>query len=250
MTTELKIIFLGLCCFIENGLAPRTVAVIDVSTPSRVHGHPIQIHDAFIRIPKDFVIADGTNWPWRERDGDYLFALDHRELSLEGLPAAPPLHVDETYRCLVPRLTSECPDLGPLKPLKQIVDTAAAVLDLRYGNLSAFVDGEAGPSSTIFTHPTEGNVTIRGKRTGHSVLTIVIKPGTEMMIVNQPRDKEIVPDHFLAYYQLAASDNCCSNVPFREPHPGCEGVKSPKSPLSKGDPDVMSTVACSNSNYP
>jgi hypothetical protein len=250
MRTELTIIFLGLCCFIESGRAPRTVAVIDVSAPSRVHGHRIQIHDAFIRIPKDQVIVKETNWPWREREDDYLFALDHRQLSLEGLPDEQPLHIDETYRCLVPRLTSECPDFGALKPLKEIIDSAAAVLDLRNGNLSAFVDGDNGPSSTIFTHPTDGNVTIRGKRTAHSDLTIVVKPNTQLRIVNQPRDKEIVPDHFLAYYQLAAGDNCCSNVPFREPHPGCEDVKSAKSPLVKGDPDVMSTVACSNSNYP
>src|SRR5436305_3132319 len=113
---KLTIVFLGICCLIENGLAPRTVALLDLTAGAKVHGHHIQAHEAFLLIPTTSVVD--TNWPHRERNGNFLFPLDHQRLSLKGLPPAPQLHIEPPYRCFVPRLKAECPEFGALKDLK------------------------------------------------------------------------------------------------------------------------------------
>src|SRR6476469_8006944 len=99
---KLTIVFLGICCLIENGLAPRTVAVLDLTSGAKVHGHHIQAHEAFLLIPKSSVV-DAREWPHRPRGDNFLFPLDHQRLSLKGLPPAPQLHIEPAYRCFVPR---------------------------------------------------------------------------------------------------------------------------------------------------
>ena len=147
---KLTIVFLGICCLIENGLAPRTVAVLDLTSGAKVHGHQIAAHEAFLLIPKSAVV-DGSKWPPRDRGSNWLFPLDHQRLSLQGLPPAPPLHIAPPYRCFVPRLTAECPEFGALKELKTVLDSAMAVLDLNDGDLSAYIDGTNGAVSSVYT---------------------------------------------------------------------------------------------------
>jgi hypothetical protein len=256
----LEIIFYGLCCFIATGNAPRHVVILDVTSPNlSIHGHRIQVHDAFIKVPPQYVEKDKTQWPFRpDKEGNYLFSLDHRKLTIRGAASSPDLHLDPKFTCLVPRLTAECPDFRALKPIKDVDKSASATLDLRYGNLSA-AESVGGQVSSVYTVPLpqtnepNENVTINGERDGHTVSLVLksVSGKIEISIVNQPRDPEVIPDHFLAYYQLADGDTCCSNVPFREKLPDCPTeLPNPDVKFKKGAPEVMSTVACSNSTYP
>ncbi len=256
----LEIIFYGLCCFIATGTAPRHVVILDVTSPNlSIHGHRIQVHDAFIKVPLQYLVKDKTQWPFRQdTEGNYLFSLDHRKLTIEGAAASPDLHLDSRFTCLVPRLTAECPDFRALKPIKDIDQSAAATLDLRFGTLSAeeFGGGQVSSIYTVSLPQTKepyGLITINGERDGHAY-SLVLQPVSgkiEIGIINQPRDTEIIPDHFLAYYQLGDGQTCCSNVPFREKLPGCPTVlPNPDVKSKRGAPEVMSTVACSNSTYP
>jgi hypothetical protein len=103
----------------------------------------------------------------------------------------------------------------------------------------------------VYSTKTNDEVTIIGK-SRDSERRLVVKGDTEILIVNEPVEEEVVPNHFLAYYNLFDPAGCCTNILFPFKRSGCDpnnGGVVPKILLTHGG-HVGLTVACSNSTYP
>jgi hypothetical protein len=251
---ELKIIFVGICLFIGAEGAPKWVLLPDLAGGDQVHGHHIQAHEAAILIKRGSVDLSKSSWPFKIRPDDdgsddvVSFSLDHQQLALVGAIESP-FEVTKNYGCLVPRLAEQCPEHGALRPEEALRAAAAAWIELEFGKLDACRSSE-GAVSSVYSRTTTGDVTIVGKSPAGE-RTIVVKGNAEIRIVNEPTADEVVPNHYLAYYNLLDPPGCCTNVPFPFKREGCDpknGGVIPKSLATHGR--VGATVACSNSSYP
>jgi hypothetical protein len=236
----LQIIFFGLCVFFGTGQQPRTVIVLDLSRGEEVHGHKVQAHAAFIHVRPGYVVRQKTKWPCRDKPCND-FELDNRTLEIKGI-ANKPWQVDDSHARLVPHLQTECPELKAKDP-DVLKPAAAANIVLSSGTLCAH--HEKGAVSSVYKVMTNGETTITATRPGHPDRVLVLKPNAIIEIRNEPVEKEVVGNHFIAYYkQVAANDACCTNLPYRPVKDKDDGCPLPK------DVKEVSTVACSNSNYP
>ena len=249
---QLTIVFLGICFFTNTAGAPRTAVVLDLSKGTVVHKHKIQPHSAYIAILETLVDKGATDWPYIPEKGGYItFALDDRDtLTIDGLQAEPPLTLATSFTCEVPRLPAECPDFGTIKPWSSIKARAAATLDLHYGKLEAFADPNGGAIFTQYTQTVTKPATITGERRGTKRKITLSEKRAQVLIVNQPAKTEITGNHFLAYYELAAGDICCTNLPFPKVGTACPQPTPPEWLDHLPEHMRMSTVGCSNSTYP
>lgn len=234
MQQLLQIVFFGLCCFMGTGQDPRTVVVLNLKHGDEVHGHKVQAHRPYIHVLRDGLVRQKTTWPCAD-DLCSEFDLDGETITFEGI-SGEPLFVEDSYKQLVPSLREECPELGEVKQPKD----AAASLTLDRGRLCAH-RAKNGAISALYKVPTTGEVTITGTKNGKQRV-LVVKSNAVIELRNEPAGDEITPNHFIAYYKHLTKNSCCTNLPFTPPKgEGC--------PLPSGVPEV-STVACSNSNYP
>jgi hypothetical protein len=240
--TQLEIIFVGLIALIGVGDEGRQVTVPDLSGGSEVHGHHVQEHSALLIVPDEFYLDASDNWIPTGDGKVRRFPLDGYELSVSGTQPAP-FSVDASYECFVPHLTVECPEFGPLRPISQIKAISAATLDLRQGRLSACRPDKSLPAASVWTIGTTGEVTVTATREKET-RWVKIKPTARIRIENEPSAAEAVGNHFIAFYDLSASGNCCTNTPFVRKQPRCPNAGG------CGDVSVLTTAACSNSNYP
>jgi len=238
----LQIIFFGLCAFFGSEQQPRTVIVFDVSKGENVHGHQVQEHAAFIYVHPGGVVKDETDWPCRDQ-ACREFELDNRTLTISTITDAP-LDVKGSYQHLVPHLETECPELPKGVDPKTLIPAAAANIVLTHGKLCAH-KAKAGAVSSVYKVTTSGQTTIRGTRHDYADRVLVLEPNAIIEIRNEPVKPEI-GNHFIAYYKkIAPNDACCTNLPFRKVKDDYNGCDLPKPAEER-----VSTVACSNSNYP
>ncbi len=238
----LQIIFFGLCAFFGAGQDPRMVIVLDVSRGEKVHGHVVQPHAAFIRVRRIDVDSE-TNWPPRYDDKGYAyFKLDNRTLEISEIDDSP-LRVDPSHSRLVPHILKECPDLAEPKDDATLKSAAAANIVLSYGTLCAHQ--KDGAVSSVYAVRTTGDTaTITAKRAHDDHRILVLRANAVIEIRNEPVE-EMEGNHFIAFYkQIAKNDACCTNLPYRKIEDKDEGCDLP------GGAKEVSTVACSNSNYP
>ena len=241
--TTLQIIFFGLICFFGSGNDPRMVIVFDVSKGENVHGHKVESHAALIRVRPDDVVRQKTDWPCTgQKCTD--FALDNRTLEISGIEDKR-LVVDPNHERLVPHIRTECPDLAEKKDDAALKSAAAANLTLSYGTLCAH-QSKQGAISSVYAVKTKGETTITGKRDNQKDRVLVLKANAIIEIRNEPAGPG-GGNHFIAYYKrIAKNEACCTNLPFRALKKSDRGCDLPKGPTER----IISTVACSNSNYP
>lgn len=238
----LQIVFFGLCAFFGAGQDPRMVIILDVSRGEKVHGHVVQPHAAFIRVKINDVV-DTTNWPSTDNGKGYTdFRLDNRTLEISQIDDQP-LSVAPDHGRLVPHIQRECPDLAEPKDDATLKSVAAANMMLSYGKLCAHE--EKGAVSSVYTVKTAGvTTTITAKRANDDDRVLVLRTNAIIEIRNEPVE-EIEENHFIAYYkQIAKNDACCTNLPYRKIDDKDKGCNLPDGVIE------VSTVACSNSNYP
>lgn len=238
----LQIIFFGLCAFFGAGQDPRMVIILDVARGENVHGHIVQPHSAFIRV-RITDIDDTTNWPSTDNGKGFTdFKLDNRTLEISEIDDAP-LRVDPWHAKLVPHIQKECPDLTEPKDDATLKSASAANMVLSYGTLCAHQ--KAGAVSSLYKVQTTGDTTtIRAKRANHNDRVLVLHANAIIEIRNEPAE-EMEGNHFIAYYkQIAKNDACCTNLPYRKIDEKDKGCNLPDGVIE------VSTVACSNSNYP
>jgi hypothetical protein len=241
---ELTIIFVGLITFIGIGDKGRDVAVLDISHGTEVHGHYVQEHDALLIVAPGDVI-DHENWDPRDSEKGLLFALDGYTLSFDGIQEAQPFSVDSSYECFIPQLSVECPGFGKIRPMSQIAALSAATFEMKHGRLSACRPNSILPAVSMWNVQTTGNQVTIHARKGSERRSVTIKSNARIRVENEPAAEEAVGNHFIAYYALSASSTCCTNIPFqRKPAGRCPEGKS------CGDMTILTTAACSNSNYP
>lgn len=250
---EFKITFVGICLFLGVANGPRTVIIPDLSSGDDVHGNHIQAHEATLRVPRESVVLKGTTWPYTEETIKnvvyWIFPLRHQQLTLSGVGGAPPLAVTAAYQCRVPHIEEQCPAHDVVRPTSELKREAVAWMELDAGTLNAVESDRGSVSSEYTRQATTETVTITG-RSDTNTWTIVTKQDAAVVIVNAPVEDEIVPNHFLAYYRLLVPSSCCTNIPFPYKRKGCAAITAKQSDIAgTRDPEV-STVACSNSNYP
>jgi hypothetical protein len=239
---QLEIIFIGLICLIGAGDTGRTVSVLDVSNGTEVHGHHVQRHSAFLQVPDEAYVD--SSWDFTADSGNRFFPLDGYELSVENINPTDAFTLDPSVDCLVPHLTQECPEFGRLRSMTEIKAMSAAVLDITNGRLRACRREAHLPAYSIWTVAASGDEMRIVARKGEQKrwVTLNLKRGAHIRIVNNPTDTEMVENHFIAYYRLSATENACTNIPFIRKTPLCSQPACPDI--------VLTTAACSNSIYP
>jgi len=156
---------------------------------------------------------------------------------------APADRIADSHPQLVPHLKTECPEMEAAHP-DVLKAAAAANIVLSAGSLCAHRTKE-GAVASYYKVKTAGLTTIRGTRFNYDDRVLTLQPDALIEIVNEPVH-ESVENHFIAYYKkIAANDACCTNLPFRQVKAGDYGCELPVP-----DERIISTVACSNSNYP
>jgi hypothetical protein len=241
--SQLEIIFIGLITFLSNdAMQGRSVAVLDMAAGTHVHGHRVQEHAALLRVPKEAYIESSANWrPTTGKDEEKIFSLKGYALAIEGTKETP-FAILNSYQCLVPKLTVECPMFGKLRPRDEIRSMSAATLELTTGTLSACRPEKTLPAATIWSIESEAVITISATGKGET-RWLKIRP-SRIRIENEPADEEVVGNHFIAFYKLSENEGCCTNLPFQRKLQDC-----PES-VACSDISILTTAACSNSNYP
>ncbi len=233
----LEVIFFGIILFIGEDNQPRTVVIPDLSAGTEVHQHRVQEHMAAIRVKKG--VAVPTNWtaiPVPDKDYE-LFALDGGTLSITGL-VPEPFVAEQSHYCEIPHLKRECPTFGELRRQQ---DKESASLSLATGTLSG-CRSKNGATTSIYRAATTGEVTITLTKNGPDPRSLRLPSTATIAVMNEPTAREIVANHFIAFYTLSGPGACCTNIPFPMRPTGCGETPCPDL--------AISTVACSNSNYP
>jgi hypothetical protein len=223
----LRILFLGLCMFVREGKGrevvlpalPNGVTIVTPCTPTHVEGHMAYISAA---------AADVKECEACEVAGDRKrLRLDGDTLTIDGITSTTYTE-DPTFKTLIPSLEKICDAFKPSIP-----DTATT-LNVTLGTLTAERLPTGLRRSTLAIE-TGGDITFTARR-GKMTRTMVLKAGTtDVTIGNEGLSavggtQTLAENHWLAFYALSATPVSCS--------------------LPIDIPDVQTTIACSNSQYP
>lgn len=206
-----KIDFIGLVCFLDRGEA-RLAYFPDGRNENGQLGN-IPAHHARIIVPsapegEPQSVLEADWWPDHDDTEVRTFPiLEPVELEISGLDGR---GVDATQQALLPKLSID----DSLVVDERNANTIAR-LTIRAGRLSAFeFEGSAVSQLEIPDHDRE--IIIRATTRDGKVRTIVLRPGTEIVIRNSSEDLTGGADetaHFRIYRQLAPNSDGTLSVP-------------------------------------